>query len=380
MDSTEMRSSPSRVTSASLPSGEMAAWLVPDLSSAIVTLPAGATVLPWMVKTDTVPSPRLATRASVPARLIETPAGALPVSSVAMIRGGEALRSTTDIVLFGMRLVGSAGSSFSLAVTSASDSSGETATLKGGPTTLPGTSSSATTFGGHLLMSMTVSVSGGGLFTTVAVPLTSVTLLSLVDSKSCPCATGTKATARSTMSATSRGVFMRLLRNVGRRGIEDQVRAASARYTEPHGARASVDGTARARRPPGGRSRNLLAAHAAAVPAQPHQPVAARGRPGLDHRRHGRRPRRHARAVGAHLCDASRRPPGPAGPRDSFSSRPHGQRRLAHRPLANRALVHAGRVALRAVLMAQWQRRRFRAAPRALPPPRLRPGRADAAR
>src|SRR5215468_531827 len=110
-----------------------------------------------------------------------------------MIFGGVALRSTTDIVLLAMRLVGSAGSSFSLAVTSAIDSSGARATLNGGPTTLPGTSSSATTFGGQLLMSITVSVSGGGLFTTVAAPLTRVTLLSLVDSKSCPYAAGTKA-------------------------------------------------------------------------------------------------------------------------------------------------------------------------------------------
>jgi hypothetical protein len=46
MDNTEIRSSPSRVTSASLPSGEMATWLVPDFSSAIATLPAGVTVLP----------------------------------------------------------------------------------------------------------------------------------------------------------------------------------------------------------------------------------------------------------------------------------------------------------------------------------------------
>jgi hypothetical protein len=38
---------------------------------------------------------------------------------------------------------------------------------------------------------MTVNVSGGGLFTPVATPLTSVTLLSLVESRSCPCATWT---------------------------------------------------------------------------------------------------------------------------------------------------------------------------------------------
>src|SRR5439155_21950936 len=98
-----------------------------------------------------------------------------------MMRGGFTLRSTTDIVLLGIRFVGSAGSSFSLAVTSANDSSGETATLNGGPTTLPGTSSSATTFGGHALRSVSVSVSAGGLFTTLDTPFTRGTLLSLLD-------------------------------------------------------------------------------------------------------------------------------------------------------------------------------------------------------
>ena len=49
MDSTEMRSSPPRVTSAVLPSGEIATWLTPDFSSAIVTVPAAVTVLPWIV-------------------------------------------------------------------------------------------------------------------------------------------------------------------------------------------------------------------------------------------------------------------------------------------------------------------------------------------
>ena len=44
-----MRSSPSRVTSAILSSDETATWLTPDFSSAIVTLPAAVTVLPWIV-------------------------------------------------------------------------------------------------------------------------------------------------------------------------------------------------------------------------------------------------------------------------------------------------------------------------------------------
>src|SRR5262249_12356160 len=122
------------------------------------------------------------------------------------MRGGVALRSTTDIVLLAIRLVRSLGSSFSLAVTSAIDSSGATATLNGGPTTLPGTSSSATTFGGQLLMSITVKVSGAGLDTTVATPLTSATLLSLVDSSSCPCARGTTISiaSRATTAASHR--------------------------------------------------------------------------------------------------------------------------------------------------------------------------------
>src|SRR5262249_54027212 len=108
-----------------------------------------------------------------------------------MIFGGVAFRSTTDMVLLAIRRGRSLGSSFSLGVTSAIDSSGATATLNGGPTTLPGTSSSATTFGGQLLISITVKVSGGGLGTTVATPLTSATLLSFVDRSSCPCASGT---------------------------------------------------------------------------------------------------------------------------------------------------------------------------------------------
>src|SRR5258708_27624107 len=99
-----------------------------------------------------------------------------------MMRGGVALRSTPDIVLFGIRLVASLGSSFSLAVTSAIDSSGATATLNGGPTTLPRTASSATTFRGPLLVSITVNLSGRGFVPTGAAPLTGATLLSVGDS------------------------------------------------------------------------------------------------------------------------------------------------------------------------------------------------------
>jgi len=63
-----------------------------DFSSAIVTLPTGVTVLPEIENTDTVPSLRLATSASVPRRLIEMPAALLPASSVAITAGGDAVR------------------------------------------------------------------------------------------------------------------------------------------------------------------------------------------------------------------------------------------------------------------------------------------------
>src|SRR5262249_61419469 len=78
IDSTEILLSPSRVTSAVLPSGVMATWLGPDLSSPQLTLPTGVSVLPAVEKTDTVPSDRLATSAEVPARLNETPAAPIP--------------------------------------------------------------------------------------------------------------------------------------------------------------------------------------------------------------------------------------------------------------------------------------------------------------
>ena len=72
------------------------------------------------MNTDTVPSARLATSASVPCRLIDTPAAPLPASSVAITAGGVARRSTTLTRLSGMVLVASAGSFFIEEVTSAS--------------------------------------------------------------------------------------------------------------------------------------------------------------------------------------------------------------------------------------------------------------------
>src|SRR2546425_7790724 len=134
---------------------------------------------------------------------METPAGALPVSKVAMTLGGLDLRSTTDMRVSGTCLVGSAGSIFWFAVTRARLSSGVMATLKGGPTTLTGTSSSAITLGGDTLRSMMVIVSAGGLLTTCTAPFTSITLLSLAEMAIC--ASASEAIARGVTRAVSMG-------------------------------------------------------------------------------------------------------------------------------------------------------------------------------
>src|SRR6187399_2736966 len=117
----EIRLSPFRVTYAFVPSGEMATWAGTDSGGPRSTRPAGLTVLPAIVKTDTVPSKRLATSASVPAGLIDTPDAPLPACSVASTFTGDAWRSITVSRLSGTVLVGSAGSIFVDAVTSAID-------------------------------------------------------------------------------------------------------------------------------------------------------------------------------------------------------------------------------------------------------------------
>src|SRR5262249_57908312 len=149
-----------------LPSGVMATWLGPDLSSPRLIFPTGVSACPATEKTETVPSERLATSASVPARLIDTPAAPLPACSCAEILGGEALRSMTVSLSSGTVFFGSLGSTLVALVTNAKLSSRASATLKGGPTTLAGAGSSATTFGGGALTSMTVTVSGRGLAAT----------------------------------------------------------------------------------------------------------------------------------------------------------------------------------------------------------------------
>src|SRR5262245_34809144 len=183
-DSTEILWSPSRVTSAVFPSGENVTWLGPDLSSPSATLPIVVSALPETEKTETVPSARLATSASVPARLIETPAAPLPAWCWASTLGGEALRSITVSLSSGTSFFESLGSTLVAAVTSAKLSSRAIATLDGGPTTLVGTATSATALGGVELRSMMVTESAAGLAGTVFTPSTRTAFPSLAESAS----------------------------------------------------------------------------------------------------------------------------------------------------------------------------------------------------
>src|ERR1700712_99715 len=176
---TEIRLSESRVTSAVAPSREKTTWLGPDLASPSAILPAGVSVLPLIVKTETVPSLRLATSASVAARLIETPAAPAPACSVASTFGGVDFRSITLSLSSATALVGSAGSTFLAPVTSAKLSSGAMATLAGGPTTLAGAGNSATMWGEGPERSMIETVSGNGTLRTLATPSSSTILPSL---------------------------------------------------------------------------------------------------------------------------------------------------------------------------------------------------------
>src|SRR5262249_58388545 len=112
-------------------------------------------------------------------RLREFRGALLPASSVAMTAGGDAFRSMTEIRVSGAIFVGSLGSIFDDEPTRARLSSGVSATLNGGPTTLPGAAISASTRGGEALRSRIVTVSGAGFCTTFTAPLSSMTLLSL---------------------------------------------------------------------------------------------------------------------------------------------------------------------------------------------------------
>lgn len=133
------------------------------------------------MKTDTLPSIRLATSASVPDGLIATPDAPAPVSCVPITVGGDARRSITLTMWSGTSFFLSAGSIFVAAVTSANDSSRAIATLDGGPTRLAGIWISAVTLGGDAARLMIVTESGTGLSGTVFTPLINTALPSLAE-------------------------------------------------------------------------------------------------------------------------------------------------------------------------------------------------------
>ena len=190
-----------------------------------------------MVNTDTVPSARLATSARLPCRLMESPAGPLPASKVAMTCGGEAFRSMTETRLSGICFLGSLGSIFMAAVTRARLSSGVMATLRGGPTTLVGAVISATSLGGYCFMSITDTVSTAGFCTTVLTPSISTTLLSLAERASC--ASTVTADARSVSpssgSSTRRFIAASLRAGMDRPILVDLPAAGQGGYHRGHG-------------------------------------------------------------------------------------------------------------------------------------------------
>src|SRR5262249_4988646 len=183
-----------------------------------------------MEKTETVPSDRLATSASVPARLIDTPAAPCPACNCAETLGGEALRSMTVSLSLGTVFFGSAGSIFEAPVTSAKLSSRAIAPLDGGPITLVGAGISATTLGGVALRSMTVTESAGGLAGTAFTPSTRTAFPSLAESASSPLAPNDSDIIAASESAPTPGIW----RCIRTSHCADRYVLASAPSTCPH--------------------------------------------------------------------------------------------------------------------------------------------------
>ena len=100
-------------------SRENTGWLGPEFASPSLIFSFSLHLPPAFARTETVPSLRFATSASVPALLIDTPAAPFPTLTVSTIFGGEALRSMTASLSSGAILVGSLGSIFIAEVTRA---------------------------------------------------------------------------------------------------------------------------------------------------------------------------------------------------------------------------------------------------------------------
>src|SRR5439155_5616440 len=104
------------------------------------TVCMAVTSLSRMDKTETVPSARLATSASLPLGVIDSPEGWRPVRAWPTTLGGLAARSSTCTNDSGTQLVASCGSALRELEISAIRRSGVMAMLDGGPMTELGTS------------------------------------------------------------------------------------------------------------------------------------------------------------------------------------------------------------------------------------------------
>src|SRR6185369_10733337 len=135
--------------------------------------------LPSSAKTSTAESVRVTASTILPPGEIATPAGAGPTETVCTTAGGDASRSMTEIWFPSIVLAGSAGSIRVAAVRIATDKSGASATDCGGPTTLAGASTRATSLAGTDAISNIVRLSLLSAGRTVTTPCRSSTLLSL---------------------------------------------------------------------------------------------------------------------------------------------------------------------------------------------------------
>jgi len=175
--------SPSRLTRAVLPSCEKPIPLGPALGLPKSIFPSGDSRLSFTPYTDTVPSPRLATSATLPSGETRTTVACAPAVSDCTTRGGLAVRSTTETWLLPVAMPPVAvGSALVEAVTIAQLSSGATHTDIGGPTTAPGTSMLVSTRGAALPNSITLSVSGLTGVAAICAPFTSAVWPSLDES------------------------------------------------------------------------------------------------------------------------------------------------------------------------------------------------------
>ena len=152
-----------------------------------------------MDKTETVPSARLATNASLPLAVIERPDGWRPVRALPTTFGGWAVRSSTCTNDSGTQWVASCGSTLSELEISAIRWSGVMAILDGGPTTEFGMSLRCWTDGGNFEKFSIEIESGASGGITLGVPEVRSILFSLPETMICAAAGAASARKRTPM-------------------------------------------------------------------------------------------------------------------------------------------------------------------------------------